>query len=180
MSENNPIESPVEPVVDQRDVEAQAAIEEMEQQEQAVVDEETNTNETKEQKAASDCEALDADTARQMLSYGLWAVEVSVGGVFDVPFQIEEPVGNKWLDASVPMLQKYGPAGLEWFAKYQGELMFAMASCSLVGGSAIQVRRLRQEKIINQAKAAKEQHESENQSDNQGEPDETAQPSQQE
>lgn len=174
MSENHEMESgtAVDTPIDERDLEAQAAIEEMQQQEQA----DSSDNATDSETTSEPEETLDADTARQMLSYGLWAVEVSVGGVFDVPFQIAEPVGNKWLDASVPMLQKYGPAGLEWFGQYQGELMFAMASCSLVGGSAIQVRRLRQEKIVNQAKAAKEQHEN----DIKGETDETAQSNQQE
>lgn len=174
MSQNTEIEreTPVDTATDERDLEAQAAIEAMQQQEQAEI-EQTSSSETEQ---AAQEEALDADTSRQMLSYGLWAVEVSVGGVFDVPFEIDQQAGGKWLDAATPMLQKYGPAGLEWFAKYQGELMFAMASCSLVGGSAIQVRRLRQEKIVNQAKAAKEQHDAQTQ----GEPDETAESSQQE
>ncbi|MER0333850.1 hypothetical protein ABRZ81_11300 [Vibrio vulnificus] len=175
MSQNTEIEreTPVDTPTDERDLEAQAAIEAMQQQEQAEV-EQTSSSET--EQTAQETEFLDAETSRQMLAYGLHMIEFTVGGVFDVPFEIEQQAGGKWLDAATPMLQKYGPAGLEWFAKYQGELMFAMASCSLVGGSAIQVRRLRQEKIVNEAKVAKAQHEAESQ----GETDEVAQSNQQE
>jgi hypothetical protein len=174
MSQNAEIEreTPVDTVTDERDLEAQAAIEAMQQEEQT----ETSNDETDSETTPEPEETIDAETSRQMLAYGLHMIESTVGGVFDVPFEIEQQAGGKWLDAATPMLQKYGPAGLEWFAKYQGELMFAMASCSLVGGSAIQVRRLRQEKIVNQAKAAKEQHDN----DTKGETDETAESSQQE
>ncbi|MDC5813058.1 hypothetical protein OPW07_25410, partial [Vibrio europaeus] len=112
--------------------------------------------------------SFDPDTSRQMLGYGLGIVEFSVGAAFDVPFEIDENVGNKWLDAATPMLQKYGPAGFAWFAKYEKELVFAMASCTLVGGCTLQVRRLRQEKASKEATQAE------------GETDEAAQSDQQE
>ncbi|MDC5819445.1 hypothetical protein OPW19_06340 [Vibrio europaeus] len=151
--------------VDERDLTAQAAIDEMQQEEHAIEQAESD-----EQEEAS----FDPETSRQMLGYGLGIVEFSVGAAFDVPFEIDENVGNKWLDAATPMLQKYGPAGFAWFAEYEKELIFAMASCTLVGGCTLQVRRLRQEKALNEAKASKEATQVE------GETDEAAQSDQQE
>ncbi|WP_417801504.1 hypothetical protein [Vibrio europaeus] len=153
--------------VDERDLTAQAAIDEMQQEEHAI---EQAEGDDEEQEEAT----FDPDTSRQMLGYGLGIVEFSVGAAFDVPFEIDENVGNKWLDAATPMLQKYGPAGFAWFAEYEKELVFAMASCTLVGGCTLQVRRLRQEKALLAAKAAKEANQA------QGETDEAAQSSQQE
>ncbi|MCG9578789.1 MULTISPECIES: hypothetical protein [Vibrio] len=163
MSQTN--EMDVTTPVDERDLTAQAAIDEMQQEEQVVEQAESD-----EQEEAS----FDPETSRQMLGYGLGIVEFSVGAAFDVPFEIDENVGNKWLDAATPMLQKYGPAGFAWFAKYEKELVFAMASCTLVGGCTLQVRRLRQEKALLAAKAAKEANQE------QGEMDEAAQSDQQE
>ncbi|WCP68485.1 hypothetical protein LYZ37_07095 [Vibrio tubiashii] len=163
MSETN--EMDVTTPVDERDLTAQAAIDEMQQEEQVVEQAESD-----EQEEAS----FDPETSRQMLGYGLGIVEFSVGAAFDVPFEIDENVGNKWLDAATPMLQKYGPAGFAWFAEYEKELVFAMASCTLVGGCTLQVRRLRQEKALLAAKAAKEANQA------QGEMDEAAQSDQQE
>ena len=165
MSQTN--EMDVTTPVDERDLTAQAAINEMQQEEQAIEQAEGDTDEQEEA-------TFDPDTSRQMLGYGLGIVEFSVGAAFDVPFEIDENVGNKWLDAATPMLQKYGPAGFAWFAEYEKELVFAMASCTLVGGCTLQVRRLRQEKALLAAKAAKEANQA------QGETDEAAQSSQQE
>ncbi|WP_414932383.1 hypothetical protein [Vibrio europaeus] len=162
MSETN--EMDVTTPVDERDLTAQAAIDEMQQEEHAIEQAEGDTDEQEEA-------SFDPDTSRQMLGYGLGIVEFSVGAAFDVPFEIDENVGNKWLDAATPMLQKYGPAGFAWFAKYEKELVFAMASCTLVGGCTLQVRRLRQEKALLAAKEANQA---------QGETDEAAQSSQQE
>ncbi|MDC5824311.1 hypothetical protein OPW36_06195 [Vibrio europaeus] len=165
MSETN--EMDVTTPVDERDLTAQAAIDEMQQEEHAIEQAEGGTEE-------QDEASFDPETSRQMLGYGLGIVEFSVGAAFDVPFEIDENVGNKWLDAATPMLQKYGPAGFAWFAEYEKELVFAMASCTLVGGCTLQVRRLRQEKALLAAKAAKEANQA------QGETDEAAQSSQQE
>ncbi|MDC5721942.1 hypothetical protein [Vibrio europaeus] len=165
MSQTN--EMDVTTPVDERDLTAQAAIDEMQQEEHAI---EQAEGDDEEQEEAT----FDPDTSRQMLGYGLGIVEFSVGAAFDVPFEIDENVGNKWLDAATPMLQKYGPAGFAWFAEYEKELVFAMASCTLVGGCTLQVRRLRQEKALLAAKAAKEANQA------QGETDEAAQSSQQE
>jgi len=159
MSEHNETETAAHTLFDERDVTAQAAIDVMQQEEQVVAEEENPTD------TSDEVETLDADTSRDMLSYGLGIIEFSVGAVCDVPFEIDEQAGNKWLDAATPMLQKYGPAGLAWFGKYQHELMFAMASCSLVGGCTLQVRRLRQEKALLDAKGAKEADEAKGASD---------------
>ncbi|MDC5758330.1 hypothetical protein OPW41_11905 [Vibrio europaeus] len=165
MSQTN--EMDVTTPVDERDLTAQAAIDEMQQEEHVIEQTESGTDDQEEA-------TFDPDTSRQMLGYGLGIVEFSVGAAFDVPFEIDENVGNKWLDAATPMLQKYGPAGFAWFAEYEKELVFAMASCTLVGGCTLQVRRLRQEKALLAAKAAKEANQA------QGETDETAQSDQQE
>lgn len=165
MSQTN--EPEVTTPVDERDLTAQAAIDEMQQEEHMIEQAESDTDEQEEA-------SFDPETSRQMLGYGLGIVEFSVGAAFDVPFEIDENVGNKWLDAATPMLQKYGPAGFAWFAEYEKELVFAMASCTLVGGCTLQVRRLRQEKALNEAKISKEAVQPE------GEKDEAAQSSQQE
>ena len=89
---------------------------------------------------------LNPEYARMLLSYSLGVIQLSVGAVFDVPFEIETEAGNQWLDASVPMMQKYGPQGLKWLEKYEDEIMFSMATFTLIGGCAVQVRRLRLEK----------------------------------
>jgi len=102
---------------------------------------------------ANDFEQFDEESAKQLLSYGLGSIQLSVGAIFNVPFEIDEEAGNKWLDRATPMLMKYGPAGLEWFGRYKGEIFFAMATFSLVGGSAVQIRRLQAEKVVNQAEA---------------------------
>ncbi|QJY39104.1 hypothetical protein HOO69_21430 [Vibrio europaeus] len=165
MSQTN--EMDVTTPVDERDLTAQAAINEMQQEEHAIEQAEGDTGEQEEA-------TFDPETSRQMLGYGLGIVEFSVGAAFDVPFEIDENVGNKWLDAATPMLQKFGPAGFAWFAEYEKELVFAMASCTLVGGCTLQVRRLRQEKALLAAKAAKEANQE------QGETDEAAESDQQE
>lgn len=95
-----------------------------------------------------DVEQFDAESIKQLLSYSLGIVELSVSAICDVPFEINTDAGNKWIDAAAPMVDKYGPAGLALFAKYQTEIMFAMATLSLVGGSAVQVRRLKAAKVI--------------------------------
>ena len=122
MSQTN--EMDVTTPVDERDLTAQAAINEMQQEEQAIEQAEGDTDEQEEA-------TFDPDTSRQMLGYGLGIVEFSVGAAFDVPFEIDENVGNKWLDAATPMLQKYGPAGFAWFAEYEKELVFSIASFPL-------------------------------------------------
>lgn len=137
MTQYNETEMVEHTPLDERDVTAKAAIDAMQQEEQVVAEEES-TDDTQD---TDEADTLDADMSRQMLAYGLGVIEFSVGAVCDVPFEIEEQAGNKWLDAATPMLQKYGPAGLAWFEKYQHELMFTMASCSLVGGCTLQVRR---------------------------------------
>ncbi|NRB66669.1 MAG: hypothetical protein HRU48_04740 [Vibrio sp.] len=143
------------PELDERDQTAQAAIDAMQQQAQSTLDSE-QSHATQSDEEATD---FDDETSRQMLSYGLGMIEMTVGAVFDVSFEIEERAGNKWLDAATPMLKKYGPLGLEWFAKYQTEVMFALSSCSLVGGCATQVRRLKKAQADLAAQEAKEAQE---------------------
>jgi|GEM_PF-2613445 len=165
--QNEPVFTPAE--LDERDQTAQAAIDAMQQEEQKTLESEANETAQSEEEAVT----FDDETSRQMLSYGLGLIEMTVGAAFDVPFAINEQAGNKWLDAATPMLKKYGPQGLEWFAKYQTEVMFALASCSLVGGCATQVGRLKKEQADLAAQEAKKEHGKEN-------TDETAATSEQE
>ncbi len=154
--QNEPMFTPAE--LDERDQTVQSVIDEMKQEEQKAHDgEESETTQSED-----DTVAFDDEASRQMLSYGLGIIEMSVGAVFDLPFEIDERAGNKWLDAATPMFKKYGPSGLAWFEKYQAEVMFSLASLSLVGGCATQVRRLKKEQAELVAQEAKKEHSEEN------------------
>ncbi|CAH7295598.1 conserved hypothetical protein [Vibrio chagasii] len=135
-------EAPFTPVENELDERDQQAVEAVETLREAREQDEADTGET--QEAVPETLGFGEEDARMMLSYGLGVVEMTVGTVFDVPFEIETRAGNQWLDAASPMLQKYGPAGLKWFGQYQGEFVFAMASMTLIGGCAKQVRQLKQ------------------------------------
>ncbi|MDN3630798.1 hypothetical protein [Vibrio lentus] len=135
-------EAPFTPVENELDERDQQAVEAVETLREAREQDEADTGET--QEAAPETLGFGEEDARMMLSYGLGVVEMTVGTVFDVPFEIDTRAGNQWLDAASPMLQKYGPAGLKWFGQYQGEFVFAMASMTLIGGCAKQVRQLKQ------------------------------------
>ena len=135
-------EAPFTPVENELDERDQQAVEAVETLREAREQDEADTGEN--QEAAPETLGFGEEDARMMLSYGLGVVEMTVGSVFDVPFEIDTRIGNQWLDAASPMLQKYGPAGLKWFGQYQGEFVFAMASMTLIGGCAKQVRQLKQ------------------------------------
>ncbi|CAH6826816.1 conserved hypothetical protein [Vibrio chagasii] len=135
-------EAPFTPVENELDERDQQAVEAVETLREAREQDEADTGEN--QEAAPETLGFGEEDARMMLSYGLGVVEMTVGTVFDVPFEIDTRAGNQWLDAASPMLQKYGPAGLKWFGQYQGEFVFAMASMTLIGGCAKQVRQLKQ------------------------------------
>ncbi|PTO74150.1 hypothetical protein [Vibrio splendidus] len=137
---NEALFTPVENELDERD---QQAVEAVETLREAREQDEAEPSET--QDASPEPLGFGEEDARMMLSYGLGVVEMTVGTVFDVPFEIDTRAGNQWLDAASPMLQKYGPAGLKWFGQYQGEFVFAMASMTLIGGCAKQVRQLKQD-----------------------------------
>ena len=133
--------------LDERDELALDAIAQLKQQREAP-DEPEAEKET-DAKPKNAFEEFDEESAKQLLAYGLGSIQMAVSGVFDVPFEIDDEAGNKWLDKASPMLMKYGPSGLEWFGRYKGEIFFTMATFSLIGGSAVQVRRLQAEKVIN-------------------------------
>ena len=135
-------EAPFTPIENELDERDQQAVEAVETLREAREQDEADTGEN--QEAAPETLGFGEEDARMMLSYGLGVVEMTVGTVFDVPFEIDTRAGNQWLDAASPMLQKYGPAGLKWFGQYQGEFVFAMASMTLIGGCAKQVRQLKQ------------------------------------
>ncbi len=126
-----------EPLND-RDAMVNAAIEELNQQETAP------EGETSGEQTAT--QAFDIESNKALLGFGLGFVEMTVSSVCGVEFELDSDAKTKWIDAAAPMLEKYGPAGLEWFGRYQTEVMFGMASLSLVGGSVVQVRRLKAEK----------------------------------
>ncbi|PMM67497.1 hypothetical protein BCT47_26245 [Vibrio splendidus] len=135
-------EAPFTPVENELDERDQQAVEAVETLREAREHDEAEPSET--QDASPEPLGFGEEDARMMLSYGLGVVEMTVGSVFDVPFEIDTRAGNQWLDAASPMLQKYGPAGLKWFGQYQGEFVFSMASMTLIGGCAKQVRQLKQ------------------------------------
>ena len=135
-------EAPFTPVDSELDERDQQAIDAVDTLREAREQDDADTGEN--QEMAPEALGFGEEDARMMLSYGLGVVEMTIGSVFDVPFEIETRAGNQWLDAASPMLQKYGPAGLKWFGQYQGEFVFAMASMTLIGGCAKQVRQLKQ------------------------------------
>lgn len=135
-------EAPFTPVDSELDERDQQAIDAVDTLREAREQDDADTGEN--QETAPEALGFGEEDARMMLSYGLGVVEMTIGSVFDVPFEIETRAGNQWLDAASPMLQKYGPAGLKWFGQYQGEFVFAMASMTLIGGCAKQVRQLKQ------------------------------------
>ncbi|CAH6900770.1 conserved hypothetical protein [Vibrio chagasii] len=147
-------EAPFTPVENELDERDQQAVEAVETLREAREQDEADTGET--QEAAPETLGFGEEDARMMLSYGLGVVEMTVGTVFDVPFEIDTRAGNQWLDAASPMLQKYGPAGLKWFGQYQGEFVFAMASMTLIGGCAKQVRQLKQAQEAAEPETAQE------------------------
>lgn len=127
-------------VLDERDQQALEAVNTLRQEREQA----EQSEDPQEPESISEGISFGEEDARMMLSYGLGVVEMTVASVFDVPFEIETQAGNQWLDAASPMLQKYGPLGLKWFGQYQGEFIFAMASMTLIGGCAKQVRQLKQ------------------------------------
>lgn len=145
----DPIDTAPFTPLDERDELALDAIAKLKQEREAP--EALAAEEQKQAKPQNAFDEFDEESAKQLLAYGLGTIQLSVGAIFDVPFEIDDDAGNKWLDRATPMLIKYGPAGLEWFGRYQGEIFFTMATFSLVGGSAVQIRRLQAEKIASQA-----------------------------
>ncbi|MFA0098244.1 hypothetical protein AB4406_24505 [Vibrio splendidus] len=147
-------EAPFTPVENELDERDQQAVEAVETLREAREQDEADTGEN--QEATPEALGFGEEDARMMLSYGLGVVEMTVGTVFDVPFEIDTRAGNQWLDAASPMLQKYGPAGLKWFGQYQGEFVFAMASMTLIGGCAKQVRQLKQAQEVTEPETPQE------------------------
>lgn len=151
--QNEPAFTPAE--LDERDQVAVEAVGTLQQKEQAESVEQTEHVKD----AKQDAKGLDfsAEHSRILLSESLGAVQATVAMVFGVPFKIEPEAEKEWLDRATPMLEKYGPVGESWFKNHFEEFAFIMATYTLVGGCAVQVRHLRAEKALLEAKQAAEE-----------------------
>ncbi|WFB47859.1 hypothetical protein [Vibrio coralliilyticus] len=151
--QNEPVFTPVE--LDERDQVAVEAVGTLQQEEQAESAEQTEP--AKDAKQEAKCIDFSAKQSRILLSESLGAVQATVSLVFGVPFKIEPEAEKEWLDRATPMLEKYGPLGESWFKNHVEEFAFIMATYTLVGGCAVQVRHLRVEKARLEAKQAAEE-----------------------
>lgn len=104
---------------------------------------------------------------------GLNASEGIIAMASGVDFEYKAEQKGKFIDASGPLLQKYGLTWLEWFDKYKEEAMMGFASFGLFASSVATIKRLRLEQAI-MLQAATQSKESTEQGGEHGEETHTA------
>ncbi|MGF1762460.1 hypothetical protein [Aliivibrio kagoshimensis] len=143
------MEATIENETINRDTQAELAASELDSIERPSIDEEPQS--TEDTATENTPEEFDPAVGAAMMDYGLSFVEMTLQGVLDVPeFEFNKESRTKFVAASEPMLSKYGPTWLGWFDEYKVEISFTCAALSLIGGSAMQIKRLQAAKVVNE------------------------------
>lgn len=97
---------------------------------------------------------LDSAAVVGMVGMGLFMSEQYISGAAGVDFSFDEQAKEKFLEASAPLVAKYGLTWLGWFENYKEELLFGMATFGLGYSSLNTIKRLQAEKIAIEADKA--------------------------
>lgn len=97
---------------------------------------------------------MDSAAVVGMVGMGLFMSEQFISSSAGVEFAFDNQAKDKFLEASAPLVEKYGLTWLGWFEQYKEELLFGMAAFGLGYSSLNTIKRLQAEKLTIQSKAA--------------------------
>ena len=90
-----------------------------------------------------EAETMDSDAAVGMVGMGLFMSEQYISGAAGVDFEFNPEAKAKFLEASGPLIEKYGLTWLSWFDAYKEEIFFGVAAFGLGYSSINTVKRLK-------------------------------------
>ncbi|TVU63010.1 hypothetical protein FQP88_09090 [Vibrio atlanticus] len=90
-----------------------------------------------------EAETMDSAAAVGMVSMGLFMSEQYISGAAGVDFEFNPEAKAKFLEASGPLIEKYGLTWLSWFDAYKEEIFFGVAAFGLGYSSINTVKRLK-------------------------------------
>ena len=88
-------------------------------------------------------ETMDSAAAVGMVGMGLFMSEQYISGAAGVDFEFNPEAKAKFLEASGPLIEKYGLTWLSWFDAYKEEIFFGVAAFGLGYSSINTVKRLK-------------------------------------
>ena len=90
-----------------------------------------------------EAETMDSAAAVGMVSMGLFMSEQYISGAAGVDFEFNPEAKAKFLEASGPLIEKYGLTWLSWFDAYKEEIFFGVAAFGLGYSGINTVKRLK-------------------------------------
>lgn len=96
-------------------------------------------------------EAIDSAAVVGMTQMGLFLSEQYLSNAAGVDFKFDEEAKQKFLEATAPLVEKYGLTWLGWFEQYKEEILFGVATFGLGFSGFTTIKRLQAEKAANDA-----------------------------
>ncbi|MGR5096866.1 hypothetical protein ACPV5O_26350 [Vibrio maritimus] len=96
-------------------------------------------------------ETIDSAAVVGMTQMGLFLSEQYLSNAAGVDFKFDEEAKEKFLEATAPLVEKYGLTWLGWFEQYKEEILFGVATFGLGFSGFTTIKRLQAEKAANDA-----------------------------
>jgi hypothetical protein len=96
-------------------------------------------------------ETIDSAAVVGMTQMGLFLSEQYLSNAAGVDFKFDEEAKQKFLEATAPLVEKYGLTWLGWFDQYKEEILFGVATFGLGFSGFTTIKRLQAEKAANDA-----------------------------
>lgn len=96
-------------------------------------------------------QAIDSAAVVGMTQMGLFLSEQYLSNAAGVDFKFDEEAKQKFLEATAPLVEKYGLTWLGWFEQYKEEILFGVATFGLGFSGFTTIKRLQAEKAANDA-----------------------------
>ncbi|SEG21611.1 hypothetical protein [Vibrio hangzhouensis] len=94
---------------------------------------------------------MDSAAVVGMTEMGLFMSEQYISSAAGVEFAFDETAKQKFLEATAPLVEKYGLTWLGWFDAYKEEILFGLATFGLGYSGFTTIKRLQSEKAANDA-----------------------------
>tara|TARA_B100000700_G_scaffold23245_1_gene22501 strand:+ start:8452 stop:8985 length:534 start_codon:yes stop_codon:yes gene_type:complete len=114
-----------------------------------------------EEKAKAEAEQAEMDDQAAQFSavMAINTYESTIQMLVGSQFKLSEAEKQKAVDAYGPVIKKYGPAAMGWFAQWKDEIMASVVTGSIIMNTVRQVKNIKAEKAANQPKAKPKQGE---------------------
>lgn len=108
-------------------------------------------------KAEAEQAEMDDQAAQFSAVMAINTYESTIQMLVGSQFKLSETEKQKAVDAYGPVIKKYGPAAMGWFAQWKDEIMASVVTGSIIMNTVRQVKNIKAEKAANQSKAEPKQ-----------------------